>query len=80
MSEIDFKKNKERTRQLLNQKKLEIERQNRFEKIMMIVIVIFLLIIFAIYNYKITDNAIKECVARGNGENYCREVTKWIFI
>lgn len=76
MSEIDFKKNKKRTRHLLNQKKLEIERQNRFEKIMMIAIVIFLLIIFAIYNYKTTDNAIKECVAHGNTENYCREVTK----
>lgn len=74
MSEIDFKTNKRKTREML---KARIEKRKKQDKIYNLITagaIILMFIIFCMYSSKMTEREIKNCIDNGNSKEYCEQV------
>ena len=74
MSEIDFKNNKKKTREMLKARIKKQKKQDRIYNIITAGAIAIILILFCMYNAKMTNDAINDCVESGKSKNYCEQV------
>lgn len=74
MNEIDFKSNKQKTRELLKARMKKAEKQEKRNDLMVKAVIVLSLIMFLVVYSKMTNDAIKDCINNGNTKQYCEEV------
>ena len=76
MGEIDFKKNKERTRKMLKERAELARKEERRGKAIALILLFLLLALFIYIYSEETGKAIKQCIEHGNTEEYCIRATR----
>lgn len=74
MGEIDFKKNKERTRELLKARMEKAEREEKIDRLKFYLIIIVGIFLILMVLGSMTSKGIKSCINHGNTKEYCERV------
>lgn len=74
MGEIDFKKNKERTRELLKARMEKAEREEKIDRLKFYLIIIVGIFLILMVLGSMTRKEIKSCINHGNTKEYCERV------